>query len=91
MSEQPPSYFHTTEHGIFPSEVGTLRAMTVKSPALQARADLSIYLPEGHEKPDKLPVVTLLHGVWGSHWVWSLKGRAHLTLQHLIDADEIPP
>jgi enterochelin esterase-like enzyme len=89
MSQE--SYFRTTELGTIPTDSGTLRAMTVKSPALQARADLSIYLPEGHEKPAHLPVVTLLHGVWGSHWAWSLKGEAHLTLQHLIHSGEIPP
>lgn len=91
MSFQPAPYFRTIELGTLPSETGTLRAMTVKSPALRARADLSIYLPEGIAKPAALPVVILLHGVWGSHWVWCLKGRAHLTLQHLIDVGEVPP
>ncbi|MEM1085915.1 MAG: alpha/beta hydrolase-fold protein [Verrucomicrobiota bacterium] len=91
MSETPPSHFRTTELGVFPSEVGTLWAMTVKSPALRRRGDLSIYVPEGIKEPKELSVVTLLHGVWGSHWVWSLKGRAHLTLQHLIDSGEMPP
>jgi putative tributyrin esterase len=91
MMATPPSHFRTIELGTLPSEVGSLRVMTVKSPALRARADLSFYLPEGIENPQHLPVVVLLHGVWGSHWVWAIKGRAHLTLQQLIDDGEIPP
>ncbi len=91
MSFQPRSHFRTIELGTLPCETGTLLSMTVKSPALRARADLSIYLPQGIAEPEALPVVVLLHGVWGSHWVWCLKGRAHLTLQELIDAGEVPP
>ena len=36
-------------------------------------------------------MVILLHGVYGSHWAWAGLGRAHLTLQAMIDAGEIPP
>jgi putative tributyrin esterase len=35
--------------------------------------------------------VTLLHGVYGSHWAWAVKGGAHRTLQRLVSAGEIPP
>lgn len=91
MSEEKKSYFHTTELGAFPGEGGTMWAMTVKSPALSRRADLSIYVPEEAKNRENTPVVTLLHGVWGSHWVWALKGEAHLTLQRLIDQKKVPP
>ncbi len=61
-----------------------LQQVTVKSPALQARADVSFYLPPSAEKESDLPVVILLHGVYGSHWAWSLKGKVHETLESLI-------
>jgi S-formylglutathione hydrolase FrmB len=38
-----------------------------------------------------VPLVILLHGVYGSHWNWALSGRAHLTLQRLIEQGEIRP
>ncbi|MBK1875271.1 alpha/beta hydrolase [Pelagicoccus mobilis] len=85
------SYFRTTETGDFPCPNGTLRFHTVKSPALRARADASLYIPKQAEGKTNVPVVTLLHGVYGSHWVWASMGKAHIGLQTMIDAGEIPP
>lgn len=68
-----------------------LRFVTVKSAALGQRADLTLYVPLQAEGCSDLPIVTLLHGVYGSHWAWAFKGGAHLTAQRLIDAGEIPP
>jgi len=65
--------------------------VTVKSPALGARADASIYLPDQARGLDKVPVVILLHGVYGSHWIWAGMGKAHSTLQYLIETGEISP
>ncbi|MGC6505420.1 MAG: alpha/beta hydrolase [Coraliomargaritaceae bacterium] len=91
MPDKQTSYFRTTEVGDMPCEGGTLRMVTVKSPALRNRADLSIYRPKQAEGQNNLPVVTLLHGVYGSHWIWALMGQAHLTLQRLIDDGSLPP
>lgn len=66
-----------------------LRFVTVKSAALGQRADLSLWAPEDHHGP--LPLVVLLHGVYGSHWAWALKGDAHRTAQRLIEAGTLPP
>jgi enterochelin esterase-like enzyme len=66
-----------------------LRVVTVKSPALGRRADVSVYVPPGGAEP--LPLVVLLHGVNGSHWSWSLRGGAHLTAARLIETGELPP
>lgn len=65
-----------------------LRLVTVKSGALHGRADLTLWVP-----PDSPPVgtVILLHGVYGSHWGWSLRGGAHRTAARLIASGEIPP
>jgi S-formylglutathione hydrolase FrmB len=35
--------------------------------------------------------VTLLHGVYGSHWAWTRSGGAHRTARRLIDGGAIPP
>src|SRR3546814_12536094 len=68
-----------------------LRFMTVKSAALGARADISLFVPDCVAGLADVPIVILLHGVYGSHWAWALKGGAHLTAQRLIDEDTIPP
>ncbi len=65
-----------------------LRHITVKSPALHGRGDILLYLPPS---PGPMPLVVLLHGVYGSHWSWALQGGVHLTAQTLIDAGSIGP
>ncbi|HVI99648.1 MAG TPA: alpha/beta fold hydrolase [Sphingomonas sp.] len=77
-----------SDPGIDPAE---LRFMTVKSPALGARADITLFVPDAVAGLADVPVVMLLHGVYGSHWAWALKGGAHLTAQRLIDDGAIPP
>jgi putative tributyrin esterase len=68
-----------------------LRHVTVKSAALGQRADLSLFLPVEGRGASELPVVILLHGVYGSHWSWALNAGAHLTAARMIAAGEIPP
>ncbi|MBD8899796.1 alpha/beta hydrolase-fold protein [Rhodanobacter sp. DHG33] len=64
---------------------------TVKSRALARRADVTLYVPPAARGVADLPVAILLHGVYGSHWAWALKGRAHLTAARLIDEGALPP
>jgi putative tributyrin esterase len=68
-----------------------LRHLTFRSPALRGRGDVSLFIPRGVAFPAELPLVILLHGVYGSHWAWFLKGAAHRTAQELIDQGEIRP
>lgn len=68
-----------------------LRFLTVKSAALGARADITLYVPEAAETASNVPIVMLLHGVYGSHWAWALKGAAHVSLERLIAAGSVPP
>ncbi len=68
-----------------------LRFVTVKSAALGQRADVLLFVPTQAQALQDVPLVLLLHGVYGSHWAWAFKGGAHLTAQRLIDAGEIPP
>lgn len=72
----------------FPSE--GIRFATVKSVALRGRADLTVWTPPDHDG-SPLPLVILLHGVYGSHWGWALHGGAHVTAGQMIENDEIPP
>jgi len=68
-----------------------LRFITVKSAAMQQRADLTLFVPRQVAGLRNVPLVVLLHGVYGSHWAWAFKGGAHHTAQRLIDAGAIPP
>ena len=65
-----------------------LRQVTVKSAALRGRGDLTVWAPaEGVPKA----LVILLHGVYGSHWGWAMRGGAHRTAAGLIANGDIPP
>lgn len=68
-----------------------LRFITVKSAALGQRADITLHVPPEVEGRRNVPLVLLLHGVYGSHWAWALTGGAHRTAARLIAAGEIPP
>ncbi len=65
--------------------------VTVRSAALGGRADLSLWLPPGVEGLRDVPIVTLLHGVYGSHWAWALKGDAHRTAARMTSDRQIQP
>jgi len=93
MSESPKSSFHTLEAAPIvatPSQ-GNLQFVTVKSNALAGRGDITIYSPSPSIVSEPLPVIILLHGVYGSHWSWAMQGQAHVTLQSMIDDGTIPP
>jgi S-formylglutathione hydrolase FrmB len=64
---------------------------TVKSRALGRRADVTLYVPRAARGMTGVPIVMLLHGVYGSHWAWALKGAAHMTAARLIAAGALPP
>lgn len=68
-----------------------LLPVTFKSSALGGRADMTLFIPPGIESRTNIPLVILLHGVYGSHWAWALKGGAHLTAAKLISGREIQP
>lgn len=65
-----------------------LRFLTVKSASLKGRADLTLWIPPAERMAG---LVILLHGVYGSHWAWALKGGAHRTAACLLSSREIPP
>ncbi|MDX2379424.1 MAG: alpha/beta hydrolase-fold protein [Acidimicrobiia bacterium] len=63
----------------------------MNSPALGGRGDLAVHTTHGIDMPENVPVVVLLHGVYGSVWNWSLLGGAHTTLDRLVGAGVIGP
>jgi len=85
--------FRTIEYSLPALEVEGLRFITVKTPNLLGRGDITVYVPADHidDSATSLPVVTLLHGVYGSHWAWAFKGGAHRTAARLIAQGAIQP
>src|SRR5438270_5427276 len=68
-----------------------LHYVTVKSAALGGRGDISVWLPPGIDELVELPLVILLHGVYGSHWAWTMNGGAHRTAARLVSERAIRP
>ncbi len=85
------SKFFTTEMSYPENEFNCLRWITVKSKALQRRADITIYVPQNVSIALSHDVVILLHGVYGSHWAWSMNGAVHKTMEHLLHEEKIRP
>jgi putative tributyrin esterase len=84
-----PGWFRTVEVSDPRWEQDGLRQVTVKSNALGQRADVSVFASDG--TGPGVPLVILLHGVYGSHWAWTGKGGAHRTAQRMVRSGEIPP
>lgn len=84
------SSFRTTELSDAEFELGNLRFITVKTSNLLGRGDICVYVPPD-ETLSNLPIYILLHGVYGSAWIWAFKGGAHHTANRLIAAGEIRP
>jgi putative tributyrin esterase len=85
------SYFRTIELSDATIGAHTLRFVTVKSPALGQRADLCLWAAPAAPRDAPVPLIVLLHGVYGSHWAWALKGAAHITAARLVDEGALPP
>ncbi|WP_020208792.1 alpha/beta hydrolase [Gilvimarinus chinensis] len=58
-----------------------LKYITVHSSALKGRGNISCYNTASRRKD--LPIVVLLHGVYGNHWVWTNLGGAHTVYDSL--------
>jgi len=66
------SKFRTTEISDPEFESNHLRFITVKTPNLKGRGDICVFVPPVENLKD-IPIVTLLHGVYGSAWIWAHK------------------
>ena len=85
------SSFRTIELSDPSFEKDGLRFMTIKTPHLKGRGDICLYVPEVESGITNLPIYILLHGVYGSAWVWAMKGGAHRTAKQLIENQTIQP
>jgi enterochelin esterase-like enzyme len=82
--------FRTTEISNPEFESDNLRFITIKTPNLKGRGDICVFVPPMKNLND-IPLIILLHGVYGSAWAWSQKGEAHITAWNMIRQGEIPP
>jgi S-formylglutathione hydrolase FrmB len=85
------SKFRTLEISESRFESGNLRFMTVKTPNLKGRGDICVFVPPNISPGETLPVVILLHGVYGSAWNWAYNTGIHLTANEMINRGELPP
>jgi putative tributyrin esterase len=60
-----------------------IRFVTLYSPALRRRADITLFVPRG-EKDRALPLLILMHGVYGSHWNWPILGSVPDTAMEMM-------
>lgn len=67
-----------------------LRLLTFYSQSLARRGDVSLYLPPGKQERE-LPLLILLHGVYGSHWNWWVFGGLPAIAAEMLAAGEIAP
>ena len=82
--------FRTTEISDPRFERDHLRFITVKTKHLQGRGDICVFVPPV-EHVENLPLVILMHGVYGSAWVWSQKTGVHLTAWEMMQKGSIKP
>jgi putative tributyrin esterase len=68
-----------------------LRNITVKTKNLQGRGDITVFIPPNVPENQPIPLVILLHGVYGSHWAWTQKAGVHNTALRLIEEGKIAP
>ncbi|MGB3150964.1 MAG: alpha/beta hydrolase-fold protein [Maribacter sp.] len=71
-------------------ESDNLRFITVKTNNLKGRGDICVFVPPV-ENVEDLPLVILLHGVYGSAWAWTQNAGVHRTALKMIQNKEIPP
>lgn len=84
------SHFRTLEISDSRFEANNLRFMTVKTPHLRGRGDICIFTPPGIQTGQIVPVVILLHGVYGSAWAWAHNAGVHLQAMNMMEKGEIP-
>lgn len=85
------SPFRTIEISDPQFEVEELREVTVKSARLGTRVDLTLHVPSVARDQRDVPLIVLLHGVYGSHWAWTRMAGAHRMAAELQRRGELPP
>ncbi|MDO8541664.1 MAG: alpha/beta hydrolase-fold protein [Opitutaceae bacterium] len=83
--------FRTIEISDPQYETEELREVTVKSSALGGRGDITLHVPRVARTTSDVPLIILLHGVYGSHWAWVRKAGAHRIASQLQAAGKLAP
>lgn len=81
--------FETTQLSSPQFEKDGLRHITIKTSSLPGRGDIVVFVPDSGAVD--LPVVLLLHGVYGSAWAWALRGGAHVTAGRMMSSGSLSP
>jgi putative tributyrin esterase len=68
-----------------------IRHATVSSAALKRRGDVTLFVPPEAKGLSNIPVFIMLHGVYGSHWAWTMKAGAHRIAARMIADGRISP
>ncbi|WP_298484548.1 alpha/beta hydrolase-fold protein [uncultured Maribacter sp.] len=82
--------FRTTEISNPEFESNNLRFITVKTKNLKGRGDICVFVPPIKDLKN-VPIVILLHGVYGSAWIWSQKTGIHITAWEMMQKGELQP
>ncbi len=82
--------FRTIEKSNPEFESNHLSFITLKTKNLKGRGDICLFVPPLEGLKD-IPLLILLHGVYGSAWVWSQKAGVHLTAWDMIQKKELEP
>lgn len=83
------SSFRTIELSDTAYENNGLRFLTIKTSNLKGRGDICLYVPKVAKDIRDLPIYILLHGVYGSAWIWAMKGGAAQTAQKMMESGAI--
>lgn len=83
------SHFRTISLSDPRYEQDGLKLIVLKSQHLTGRGEISLFVPEGFDAKEPVSLIILLHGVYGTHWSWSMKGGAHLTAKRMIEAGKL--
>lgn len=84
------SAFRTIEISNPAFEKDHLRFITVGTDNLAGRGDICVFVPPGTTCLENLPVVILLHGVYGSAWSWAYCSGVHLQAAAMISEGLLP-
>jgi len=69
----------------------SLRFLNFRGEALECRGDVLLFSPPGIESLDRVPLLLLLHGVYGCQWNWWLNGNIDaVALNMLRDGTTVP-
>ena len=62
----------------------SLRFLNFRGEALGSRGDVVLFSPPGLESIKRVPLLLLLHGVYGCQWNWWLNGDIHNTAMEML-------